>query len=101
MVFEDNDAVIKMIIKGRSPNMRHVSRTHRVDLDWLYERIKEDRGINIRYVATLKQIADILTRGVFTVMQWGVLLAMAQIGDPGGVKNICVSTRRSAAFEDM
>ena len=26
-VFEDNEAVIKMIIKGRSPTMRHVSRT--------------------------------------------------------------------------
>ena len=24
-VFEDNEAVIKMIIKGRSPTMRHVS----------------------------------------------------------------------------
>ena len=29
-IFEDNEAVIKMIIKGRSPTMRHVSRTHRV-----------------------------------------------------------------------
>ena len=27
-VFEDNEAVIEMIIKGRSPTMRHVSRTH-------------------------------------------------------------------------
>ena len=27
-VVEDNEAVIKMIIKGRSPTMRHVSRTH-------------------------------------------------------------------------
>ena len=26
-VFEDNEAVIKMIIKARSPTMRHVSRT--------------------------------------------------------------------------
>ena len=34
-VFEDNEAVIKMILKGRSPTMRHVSRTHRVALDWL------------------------------------------------------------------
>ena len=34
-VFEDNEAVSKMIIKGRSPTMRHVSRTHRVALDWL------------------------------------------------------------------
>ena len=33
-VFEDNEAVTKMIIKGRSPTMRHVSRTHRVALDW-------------------------------------------------------------------
>ena len=32
-VFEDNEAVIKMIIEGRSPTMRHVSRTHRVALD--------------------------------------------------------------------
>ena len=29
-VFEDNEAVIKMIIKAMSPTMRHVSRTHRV-----------------------------------------------------------------------
>ena len=29
-IFEDNEAVVKMIIKGRSPTMRHVSRIHRV-----------------------------------------------------------------------
>ena len=37
IIFEDNDAVIKACIKGRSPAMRHVGRTHRVDLDWLWE----------------------------------------------------------------
>ena len=36
-VFEDNEAVIKMIMKGRSPTMRHVSRTHRVAFDWLFD----------------------------------------------------------------
>ena len=41
-VFEDNEVVIKMIIKGRSSTMRHVSRTHRVALDWLFDRIKLD-----------------------------------------------------------
>ena len=41
-VFEDNEAVIKMIIKGRSPTMRHVSRTHRVALEWLFDRINLD-----------------------------------------------------------
>ena len=44
-VFEDNEAVIKMIIKGRSPTMRHVSRTHRVALDWLFDRINLDPKI--------------------------------------------------------
>ena len=33
-VFEDSEAVIKQINTGRSPTMRHVSRTHTVDLDW-------------------------------------------------------------------
>ena len=41
-VFEDNEAVIKMIIKGRSPTTRHVSRTHTVALDWLFDRINLD-----------------------------------------------------------
>ena len=41
-VFEDNEAVIKMIMKGRSPTMRHVSRNHRVALDWLFDRINLD-----------------------------------------------------------
>ena len=44
-VFEDNEAVIKMIMKGRSPTMRHVSRTHRVALDWLFDRINLDPKI--------------------------------------------------------
>ena len=38
-VFEDNEAVIKTTFKGRSPTMRHVSRTHRVALDWSSDRI--------------------------------------------------------------
>ena len=45
-VFEDNEAVIKMIMKGRSPTMRHVSRTHRVALEWLFDRINLDSKTN-------------------------------------------------------
>jgi hypothetical protein len=69
MIMEDNDGVIKMCIKGRSPNMRHVGRTHRVDLDWLFERIREDPGISIQYINTKGQIADIFTKGQFTADQ--------------------------------
>ena len=62
-VFEDNEAVIKMIIKGRSPTMRHASRTHRVVLGWLFDRINLESKIQIKYVDTKNQLADILTKG--------------------------------------
>ena len=51
-VFEDNEAVIKMIMKCRSPTMRHVCRTHRVALDWLFDRINLDSKIQIKYIDT-------------------------------------------------
>ena len=74
-VFEDNEAVIKMIIKGRSPTMRHVSRrTHRVALDWLFDRIFLDPKIQIRYIDSKHQLADILTKGNFTCDEWNNLL---------------------------
>ena len=73
-VFEDSEAVIKMIIKGRSPTMRHVSRTHRVALDWLFDRINLDSKIQIKYIDTKNQLADILTKGNFTLDEWNHLL---------------------------
>ena len=45
VVLEDNDAVIKMIMKDRTNRMRHVPRTHRIDLDWLFDVMREDPGI--------------------------------------------------------
>ena len=58
--------MIKMIIKRRSLTMRHVSRTHRVALDWLFDRINLDSQIQIKYIDTKNQLADILTKGNFT-----------------------------------
>ena len=49
-IFEDNDAVIKMNIEGSSPTKTHESRTHRVALDWLLERINLDPKIQIKYL---------------------------------------------------
>ena len=79
-VFGDNEAVIKMIIKGRSPTMRHVSRTHRVALDWLFDRINLDPKIQIKYIDTKNQLADILTKkGNFTRDEWNHLLCLVDI----------------------
>ena len=60
-IFEDNEAVIKMIINGRRTTMRHISRTHRVALDSLFDRINSDPKIQIKYADTTNQMADMLT----------------------------------------
>ena len=80
-VFEDNEAVIKMIIKGRSPTMRHVSRTHRVALDWLFDRINLDSKIHIKYIDTKNPTRrhTFLTKGNFTRDEWNHLLSLFNI----------------------
>ena len=78
-VFEDNEAVIKMISKGRSPTMRHVSRTHRVALEWLFDRINLDPKIQIKYIDTKNQLGDILTKGNFTRDEWNHMLSLFNI----------------------
>ena len=78
-VFEDNEAVIKMIRKERSPTMRHVSRTHRVALDWLFDRINWTQKIQIKYIDTKNQLADILTEGNFTRDEWIHVLCLFNV----------------------
>ena len=58
-IFEDNEDVIKMIIKGRRLTMRQVSRTHRVSLDWMFDRTNLEPKIQIKYVDINNQLADI------------------------------------------
>ena len=59
--------------------MRHVSRTHRVALDWLFDRINLDPKIQTRYIDTEHQLADILTQGHFTRDEWNNLLHLFSI----------------------
>ena len=70
-IFEDSEAVIKMIIKGRSPTKRRVSRTHRVAHDWSFDRIHfwtPRSKSNI--VDTKNQLAVMLTKASFTREKW-------------------------------
>ena len=94
-MFEDNEAVIKMIIKGRSPTMRHVSRTHRVALDWLFDRINLDPKIQIKYIDTKKQLADVLTKGNFTRDEWNHLLCVFNISHFSSTNCSAVMSKRT------
>ena len=62
--------------------MRHVMRVHRVDLDTLWERLRTDPSLSMRYVGTKQQLADILTKGSFTKQVWDDLRGLIQTG-PG------------------
>ena len=56
--------------------MRHVSKTHRVALDWLFDRINLDPKIQIKDVETKNQLADTLTKGSFSRDEWNHFLCL-------------------------
>ena len=61
--------------------MRHVSRTHRVALDWFFDRINLDPKIQIKYIDTKNLLADMLTKGNFTRYEWNYLLCLFNISN--------------------
>jgi hypothetical protein len=76
-VCEDNQATIMIVKKGYSPKLRHVSRTHKVNLACLSEHFGAD-NISIRYISTDDQAADIFTKGL-EPQKWGHALEMLGI----------------------
>ena len=73
-VLEDNEATIKIVNKGYSAKLRHISRTHRVNLASVKE-VFEDPNMILSYVGTLEQAADIFTKAL-EPQKWGAALDM-------------------------
>ena len=94
-IFEDNEAVIKMIIKGRSPTMRHVSRTHRVALDWLFDRVNLDRKIQIKYIDSKNQLVVTLTKVNFTLDEWNHVLCLFNISHVSSINSLKSMSKRT------
>ena len=63
IIHEDNQATIKVVENGYSSKLRHISRTHKVNLGGLSE-ILQQQGIRIQYVESIKQAADIFTKAL-------------------------------------
>ena len=78
--------------------MRHVSRTHRVSPDWLFDRINSDPKIQIRYIDTKDQLADILTKGNFTRDEWNHLLCLFK--DSHFSSTVCSETMANRTQHD-
>ena len=75
-IFEDKEAVIKMIIKGRSRTYPEPTELRLIG--YLTESIWTPK-IQIKYVDTKNQLADILTKGNITRDEWYHLLHLFNI----------------------
>ena len=78
--------------------MRHISRTHRVALDWLFDRINLDPKIQIKYIDSKNQLADILTKGNFTRDEWNHLLCLFNISHFSST--VCSDTMAKRSQQD-
>ena len=68
-----------MSVKQHSPMMRHISGTHRVDLDWLLKRISKDSCIFKVDVPMKELIVDIMRKGSFIADVRSVLCKLCVI----------------------
>jgi len=78
IIAEDNEAVIKLVKKARSMALRHLPRTHRIDINWLFEVCAHPRVI-MKYVNTKQQCADLMTKALNNPQTWQHLLELVQI----------------------
>ena len=74
--YEDNRSAIKIIESGYSQTLRHISRTHRVNLAWLKDQLTK-LNIDMKYITTERQAADIFTKHFTDRLKWyAALLAI-------------------------
>ena len=66
---EDNQTMIRVCETGRNPTMRHLGRTHFVQVAWLKERF-DSPGLKLIYEKSAKQAADIYTKGFDNQQRW-------------------------------
>ena len=78
--------------------MRHVSKTHRVALDWLFDRIYLDPKNQIKYIDTKNRLADILTKRNFTRDEWNHLLCLFSISNFSST--VCSDTMAKRSQQD-
>ena len=71
-LFEDNESTIKVIEKGASQKLGHLSRTHRVNLHWMSEVVSGE-SVNIGHITTNDQAGDIFTKAFTDPLKWSTL----------------------------
>ena len=73
--------MIQICSTGKSPSMRHMGRTHRVDLHWLHETFQQ-KWIELLKCGTHRMKADVFTKGFETLDKWAHALQLINHVDP-------------------
>jgi hypothetical protein len=82
---EDNTSFIRILeTGGNSVALRHMNRTHGINLCWLSEVFK-NRQVELRYCKSTEMAADIFTKAFTNPQKWQEALAHISIGPPSKV----------------
>ena len=69
-LLEDNQATLQILKSGKNPALRHISRTHRVNMAWISDVFRKCDQMGIKYCSTSEQAADIMTKGFTNPVVW-------------------------------
>ena len=78
---EDNEAMIKICRNAGSQRLRHTSRTHRVNTNFIAEQFQANTHICLYAVQSADQAADIYTKRFIDPIKWFQLLYLNNIVD--------------------
>ena len=88
LVFQgDNQATIQIRKTQKNPTLRHLNRTHRVNVSWLCEVFRNLKEVELKYCKTDEMAADIFTKAFTNPIKWNAALNLIGIiyPQPSGV----------------
>ena len=85
---EDNQATIQILKTQKNPTLRHLNRTHRVNVSWLCEVFRNLKEVELKYCKTDEMAAGIFTKAFTNPIKWNAALSLICImyPQPSGVE---------------
>ena len=80
LVFQEaNQATIQILKIQKKPTLRHLNRTHRVNVSWLCEVFRDLNEVELKYCKTDEMAADIFTKAFTNLIKWNAALDLIGI----------------------
>ena len=76
---EDNQAIIQILKTQNNPTLRHLNRTHRVNISWLCEVFQNLTEVELKYCKTDEMAAGIFTKAFTSPIKWNAALELIGI----------------------